>query len=222
MKNFNRSPWLKAPRTGATRTLMWIARIHSHTYINAVTTLTRVRIKDGLLFERFECESTEHWLSLAWCRRNKWWLAWSTPCWSTAMSTWATAVVWSSHLSQTDAIGQCISLNRQRLFFLNPPLPTPPTPPTPKQTCNCLLLSSIVVMKVVVNGFWQVMFNLKHCFLNLLLNYRMVNVEDCALGFQHCVWWYFMMILPTILVTDKKKWWMKLKAIIMIVTKYQW
>ena len=25
------SPWLKEPRTGATRTLTWIARIHSHT-----------------------------------------------------------------------------------------------------------------------------------------------------------------------------------------------
>ena len=36
MKNFNTSnsygsPWLKAPRTGATRTLTRIARIHSHT-----------------------------------------------------------------------------------------------------------------------------------------------------------------------------------------------
>ena len=42
MKNFNRqfpwSPWLKAPRTGATRTLTWIAHIQSHTYINTVTT----------------------------------------------------------------------------------------------------------------------------------------------------------------------------------------
>ena len=38
MKNFNRSPWLKALRTGATRTLTWIARIYSHTYINTVTT----------------------------------------------------------------------------------------------------------------------------------------------------------------------------------------
>ena len=44
MKNFNRrdsfpwSPWLKAPRTGATRTLTWIARILSRTYINTVTT----------------------------------------------------------------------------------------------------------------------------------------------------------------------------------------
>ena len=32
------SLWLKAPRTGATRTLTWIARIHSHSYINAVAT----------------------------------------------------------------------------------------------------------------------------------------------------------------------------------------
>ena len=32
------SPWLKAPQTGATRTLTWIARIHSHTYVNTVTT----------------------------------------------------------------------------------------------------------------------------------------------------------------------------------------
>ena len=30
--------WLKAPQTGAIRTLTWIARIHSHTYINTVTT----------------------------------------------------------------------------------------------------------------------------------------------------------------------------------------
>ena len=42
-KNFDRRrshshhQWLKAPRTGATRTLSWIARIHSHTYINTVT-----------------------------------------------------------------------------------------------------------------------------------------------------------------------------------------
>ena len=41
MKNFNQCnglPWLKAPRTGATRTLTWIIRIHSCTYINTVTT----------------------------------------------------------------------------------------------------------------------------------------------------------------------------------------
>ena len=38
MARFQWSPWLKAPRTGATRTLTWIARIHSHTYINTVTT----------------------------------------------------------------------------------------------------------------------------------------------------------------------------------------
>ena len=44
MSNFNRpwspwSPWLKAPQTGAKRTLKWIARIHSCTYIiNVVTT----------------------------------------------------------------------------------------------------------------------------------------------------------------------------------------
>ena len=43
-KNFDRrishchNQWLKAPRTGATRTLSWIARIHSHTCINTVTT----------------------------------------------------------------------------------------------------------------------------------------------------------------------------------------
>ena len=30
--------WLKVPRTGATRTLTRIARIHWHTYINTVTT----------------------------------------------------------------------------------------------------------------------------------------------------------------------------------------
>ena len=34
-----RSPWLKAPRTGATRTFTWIARIHSHTNVNTVTTM---------------------------------------------------------------------------------------------------------------------------------------------------------------------------------------
>ena len=39
MKNFNRSPpWLKVPQSAATRTLKWIARFHSHTYSNAVTT----------------------------------------------------------------------------------------------------------------------------------------------------------------------------------------
>ena len=39
IKNLNRSPWLKAQRTGATHTLTWIARIHSHTYINTVTAM---------------------------------------------------------------------------------------------------------------------------------------------------------------------------------------
>ena len=34
MKNCPWSPWLKAPRTGATRTLTWIACIHSHTDVN--------------------------------------------------------------------------------------------------------------------------------------------------------------------------------------------
>ena len=38
IKNFDRSSWLKAPRTAATRTLTWITRIYSHTYINTVTT----------------------------------------------------------------------------------------------------------------------------------------------------------------------------------------
>ena len=33
------SPWLKAPRIDATRTLTWIGRIHSRTYINTVTTM---------------------------------------------------------------------------------------------------------------------------------------------------------------------------------------
>ena len=32
------SPWSKAPRTGATRTLTWIASIDLHTYINPVST----------------------------------------------------------------------------------------------------------------------------------------------------------------------------------------
>ena len=42
MKNFNRpwSPWLKAPRTGAARTLTPTQCIYSHTYINTVTLLT--------------------------------------------------------------------------------------------------------------------------------------------------------------------------------------
>ena len=35
MTNVNRP---KAPQTSATHTLKWIARIHSHTYINIVTT----------------------------------------------------------------------------------------------------------------------------------------------------------------------------------------
>ena len=40
MKNFSRpwSPWLKAPWTGATRTLAWIAHIHPHACIKTVTT----------------------------------------------------------------------------------------------------------------------------------------------------------------------------------------
>ena len=39
MNNFSRqqfpwSPWLKAPQTGATRTLAWIAHIHSGALMN--------------------------------------------------------------------------------------------------------------------------------------------------------------------------------------------
>ena len=53
MKNFNRqfqwSPWLKAPRTGATHTLMWIARIHSHTYINTVVATSLCKVPAQLL-----------------------------------------------------------------------------------------------------------------------------------------------------------------------------
>ena len=30
-RQFPWSPWLKVPQTGSTRTLTWIARIHSHT-----------------------------------------------------------------------------------------------------------------------------------------------------------------------------------------------
>ena len=38
LAQFTWSQWLKAPQTGATHTITWIARIHSHTYINTVTT----------------------------------------------------------------------------------------------------------------------------------------------------------------------------------------
>ena len=58
MKNCNRrssqwSPWLKALGTGATRTLTWIAHIHSRTiYINAVTTILCEREKQQPLNSR--------------------------------------------------------------------------------------------------------------------------------------------------------------------------
>ena len=52
------------------------------------------------------CSGFEYLLFLLTiCRRTKWWRGWSTPCWSMATSTLATAVVWWSHLSLTDAIG---------------------------------------------------------------------------------------------------------------------
>lgn len=52
------------------------------------------------------CSEFEYLLFLLTiCRRTKWWRGWSTPCWSMATSTLATAVVWWSHLSLTDAIG---------------------------------------------------------------------------------------------------------------------
>ena len=42
---------LKAPRTGATRTLTWIARIHSHAGINTVYNLYVVRSASSVVTE---------------------------------------------------------------------------------------------------------------------------------------------------------------------------